>query len=321
MGYKAGTVPVDALLPTGYRQLLEAARVDVDCRQLAQIDSKDMDFAIWFELAQAVCDACADESVCGIVITHGTDTIEETAFFLAEVCRPAKPVVLTCAMRPATAISPDGPQNMLDAMSVALDGWARGVLVVASGAVHSASAVTKVHPYRTEAFSSGEVGPLAWVEEGRVRWVQQKSIVGINALGESNSVEAQLSVPCAPDALSVLLHLRKAGMPRVEWAVSRSGVNAQEVMRWLDGEHSEPVRGLILVCTGNGTFHQALVEPLRQAEQRGLLVWRSTRCTQGHIVAGLNSPDWPSATALDPVKARIALALHIARTDASMTEA
>jgi L-asparaginase len=91
----------------------------------------------------------------GIVITQGNDTLEENAWFLQQVLSTSKPVVLTCAMRPATALAPDGRQNLLDAMALVLDPMARGVLFVCAGRIHSARDVQKVHPYRLDAFSSG----------------------------------------------------------------------------------------------------------------------------------------------------------------------
>lgn len=318
VGYTAGTVPVDALLPKGANRLLESAGLEVVSRQLAQLDSKDMTYGVWFALAEAVCAACDDPAVRGVVITHGTDTIEETAYFLAEACRPVKPVVLTCAMRPATAVSPDGPQNLLDAMAVASDERAGGVVVVTAGAVHRASSVSKVHPYRIDAFSSGEQGPLAMVEEGRIRWLHQSV--------DAQPSASEGSTPCKElrggdhhpsDALRLVSQLRTGGLPRVEWVVSRTGVAPREVEQWLVDSPAEPVRGLIVVGTGNGTFHQSLAEPLKRAEAAGMVVWRTTRCTQGPIVLGSSGVDWPRVTHLDPVKARIALALCIARADFS----
>jgi L-asparaginase len=137
-----------------------------------QVDSKDMGFEVWRELALRCAHWLADTTVKGIVITHGTDTLEETAWFLQSVLAAGKPVVLTCAMRPATALAPDGPQNILDAVTVALDPLATGVVAVCAGVVHSARDVQKDHPYRLDAFSSGDAGPLGFVEENAVRWVK-----------------------------------------------------------------------------------------------------------------------------------------------------
>lgn len=316
VGYRAGEVAVDALLPPAVMALPCLAGHRIETRQVAQIDSKDMDHLTWFELADTVLSACADDSVKGIVITHGTDTIEETSFFLAQLCAPRKPVVLTCAMRPASAISPDGPQNLLDAVGVAMDARAAGVWVVTAGEVHAASHVVKVHPYRTDAFSSGEAGPVGLVEEGRVRWLHGDPRASVPVASSASSGSVESTERSAPDARLLLVELVSRGLPRVEWVVSHAGVTPAAVNAWLTTrDDAEPVRGLVLVGTGNGTFHHCLTAPLQAAEAAGVRVWRSTRCTQGQIVLGQASVNWPLATPLDPVKARIALALEIARQD------
>ena len=317
VGYRAGELPVESLVPRCVNAVDSLANVQIETRQIAQMDSKDMDHATWLVLARAVLSACADEAVTGIVITHGTDTLEETAFFLAQLCTPSKPVVLTCAMRPASALSPDGPQNVVDALCVATDGSADGVWVVVAGAVHRPTQVAKVHPYRTDAFSSGEVGPAGVVEEGNVRWFHPG---GANFFARAPSLAASRSLDrsamVAPDANALLAWLESNGLPRVEWVVSHAGVTPSSVSACLSaGCEGGPVRGLVLVCTGNGTFHQRLVKPLRHAEACGVVLRRSTRCTQGNIVVGATSVDWPLAMPLDPVKARIALSLDIARND------
>ena len=315
VGYRAGELPVESLLPSGVNDVECLADMQIETRQIAQLDSKDMDHATWFVLARAVLSACADETVEGIVITHGTDTLEETAFFLAQLCMPSKPVVLTCAMRPASALSPDGPQNMVDALCVAANPSADGVWVVVAGAVHRPTQVAKVHPYRTDAFSSGEAGPAGVVEEGNVRWLHP---AGDHSFAWAPSTAAsrqfEVSSKVVPDANALLAWLERNGLPRVEWVVSHAGVTPASVTACLSaGGEGGAVRGLVLVCTGNGTFHQCLVKPLRDAEACGVVLSRSTRCTQGNIVVGATTVDWPLALPLDPVKARIALSLDIAR--------
>ena len=126
VGYVAGQVSVADLV--GAVPVLQGLSLDVE--QVAQLDSKDMGFAVWKALAARVAFHLERPEVAGIVITHGTDTIEETAFFLQSVLRPGKPVVLTCAMRPATALVPDGPQNLSDAVAVARQA---GAFVFAGG--------------------------------------------------------------------------------------------------------------------------------------------------------------------------------------------
>ena len=174
VGYTAAQVGIETLL-AGMPGLAAGMVV---CEQVAQVDSKDMDFAVWSALAARVAHWVADEAVQAVVITHGTDTLEETAFFLHQLLRPTKPVVLTCAMRPATARTPDGPQNLLDAVAVAQDPQATGVLVVCAGTVHGAVDVQKVHTYRLDAFDSGDAGPVAYVEESRLRWLRQPEAGG-----------------------------------------------------------------------------------------------------------------------------------------------
>ena len=149
--------------------LAEAAAEAFDRESNDWVDSKDMDHAIWQRLAQRAAHHLARPDVAGVVVTHGTDTLEETAWFLHRVLAPAKPLVLTAAMRPATALGADGPQNLLDAVRVAREPGAHGAVVVLAGSVHGAPDVRKVHPYRTDAFDSGDAGALARVEEGRLR--------------------------------------------------------------------------------------------------------------------------------------------------------
>lgn len=138
----------------------------MDCEQLANVDSKDMSHALWQQLARRVAVHLQADDVAAVLITHGTDTLE-TAYFLQRVLGPHKPVVLTAAMRPATSLQADGPQNLLDAVAVARAPGAAGVLVAIAGQVFEAEGLRKVHGYRLDAFAAGESGPLALVEEGR----------------------------------------------------------------------------------------------------------------------------------------------------------
>jgi L-asparaginase len=166
VGYVAGQVSVGDLL-AGV-PVLQGVPLEVE--QVAQVDSKDMQFGLWKRLLQRLSHHLARDEVRGVVVTHGTDTLEETAFFVQTVLRPVKPVVFTCAMRPATALVPDGPQNLLDAVVLAGHDEVGGVVVVCAGLVHAAEHVAKVHTYRVDAFDSGDAGPLGCVEEGVLRW-------------------------------------------------------------------------------------------------------------------------------------------------------
>lgn len=129
VGYKAAQVGVDQLLAAIPTLALAVGDWAVAFEQVAQVDSKDMGWAQWRALAQRVQHQTSQTDVAALIITHGTDTLEETAFFLSQVLPAAvqsKPVVLTCAMRPASSLTPDGPQNVLDAVAVARSVHARG---------------------------------------------------------------------------------------------------------------------------------------------------------------------------------------------------
>jgi L-asparaginase len=282
LGYRSAEVGVDDLLhgvpvPAGLR---------VHAEQVAQIDSKDMDFAVWATLAGRCAHWLAQDEVAGIVITHGTDTMEETAFFLHSVLRPSKPVVMTGAMRPSTSTAPDGPQNLADAIAVAADPQARGVCVVFAGSVHGAPDVQKVHSYRTDAFSSGDAGPLAFVEEGRLRVLRPWP--------EADATHARIKLPMP------------AAWPRVEIVMSHAGAGRAMV----DALVKDGVAGQVVAGTRNGTIHHALEAGLLDALQHGVAVRRASRCAQGRVVP-LPADRLPAAVGLSPVKARIALMLDL----------
>ena len=168
-GYRAGALGVGALIAAvpalaGHRLESEA---------IAAIDSKDMDIATWQRLAERVAHHVARPEVAGVVITHGTDTLEETAYFLHRVLAPAKPVVLTAAMRPASSLSADGPANLLDAVTVAGTAGVSGVSVVFAGAYWGAVGLRKVHTLQTSAFAGSDCGPIARLEGGVMRTFRQ----------------------------------------------------------------------------------------------------------------------------------------------------
>jgi len=296
VGYTAAQLGVEQLL-AAVPDLAQVAGGGLLAEQVAQIDSKDMDNATWVALAQRCAHWLARDDVRALVITHGTDTLEETAWFLEQVLpRTGKPVVLTCAMRPATALLADGPQNLRDAVACAVDAQAAGVLVVAAGTVHGARAVRKLHPYRVDAFSSAELGVLGWVEEGRVRWQQR---------------------PCADSAAAWqggIAALAAAGpWPWVELVTSHAGADGRAV----DALLAQGVQGLVVAATGNGTLHHALEAALRRALQAGVPVWMGTRCAEGQLVLASEGPqgalDAPAPRPVDlpPLKARISLQLAL----------
>ena len=288
VGYRAAQIGIEALLDTALPA--SASRtLRWTCEQVAQVDSKDMDFSVWSALAQRCQHHLNDPQVGGLVITHGTDTLEETAWFLHRVLDTRKPVVLTCAMRPASAAAPDGPQNLRDAVAVATAPGACGVLVVAAGEIHSARRVQKVHPYRTHAFGSGDSGPLGWVEEGAVRLVQNwpAEQTQIALLAMKNIVNG---VP----------------WPRVEVVMNYTGAQGSTVRALVrDG-----VQGLVVAATGNGTLHHVLEAALARAVTAGVQVRVASRCPQGRMMDLTGTP-WRDADGLSPVKARVSLLLEL----------
>ena len=290
IGYTAAQVGVEQLLTAvpGLQALAGGALV---AEQVAQIDSKDMDGEVWRTLTLRCAHHLNDSEVRGVVITHGTDTLEETAWFLHEVLDAAKPVVLTCAMRPATALTPDGPQNLLDAVATVLAPGATGVLAVAAGEVHGARYVQKVHPYRVNAFSSGDAGPLGWVEESVVRWACNSPVVPVkNAVGAMNNI------------------VSAATWPWVEIVMNHAGASGRAV----DALVREGVQGLVVACTGNGTIHHDLEAALVRAQNAGVRVVRSTRCAEGQVLPKPGDA-LPASRGLSPVKARVDLMLDLLR--------
>ena len=285
VGYTAAQLGIDQLLAA----IPALKGLPLVAEQVAQIDSKDMSLQVWRDLAGRCAHWLAQDDVAGIVITHGTDTVEETAYFLHAVLAAAKPVVLTCAMRPATALVPDGPQNLVDAFAVASAPGAHGVVVVCAGAIHDARDVAKQHTYRVDAFSSGDAGPIGYVEEGRLRLLREWPAVH-------------------PEAAALLRKFTStSNWPRVEIVMNHAGASGAVVQALV----AQGVDGLVVAATGNGTLNTELEAALVKAQAGGVKVLRSTRCAQGRVLprAGDVLPD---SGGLSPVKARIALLLLLA---------
>lgn len=289
VGYRAGEL--------GVRNLLEALPAasrwgPVDTEQVAQLNSKDMSFAALTALAERIAYFVDRSDVQGVVVTHGTDTLEEAAFFLDLVCAAHKPVVLTCAMRPATALASDGPQNLMDALAVAWDVQASGVLVVCAGRVHDARGVQKIHPYQSDAFSSGEAGPVALVEEGRVR-----------------SLRPWPGRPAAENTVTETIAALKQlkAWPLVDIVMNYVGASGWVV----DALVERGVQGLVVAGTGNGTVHHELEAALQRAHDMGVAVLRASRCSNGRVIP-TSADVFEDSDGLSPAKARIAMVLNLA---------
>lgn len=285
VGYTAGQVVVAQLLAgvPSLRRRCEAGW-SIESEQVAQIDSKDMSHAVWRRLAERVQIHLNRPDVDGIVITHGTDTLEETAYLLQRVLGPSKPVVLTAAMRPASAEQPDGPQNLADAITVAGLAGARGVVAVLAGKVWLGAEVRKVHPYRPDAFDAGDAGPLGHVEESRIRLLRDWPAAG--GLG---------------------LHVLAADIwPEVQIVMSHAGADGRVV----DLLMVAGVQGLVVAATGNGTVHHDLQAALLRAQSAGVAVVRALRGGAGCIVP-TGHDLVPDAGALTAAQARVEILLRL----------
>ena len=282
VGYSAAQIGVQALVAA----VPALAEPPVETEQVAQIDSRDMSFAVWQQLGRRVAAHLARDEVGGVVITHGTDTLEETAYFLHRVLAPGKPVVLTAAMRPATSLQADGPQNLLDAVTVAREPGARGVVAVLAGEVFHAADLRKAHSYRLHAFEAGDAGLLGRVEAGRLRRFREWP--GGDGLGLA-------AIERAP-----------ASWPRVEIVLNHAGADG----RIVDALLAQGLDGLVLAGTGNGSLSAALQAAAQRALSAGVRVWRASRCAAGPVIGG-DEDGLPGAGVLSPVQARIELLLQL----------
>jgi len=254
---------------------------------LARLDSSDMDHATWHSLVDCLATQLARADVVGAVVTHGTDTLEETAYFLHRVLAPMKPVVLTAAMRPATALSADGPQNLLDAVTVARTAGARGVVAVLGGQVFSAQDLRKVHGYRLDAFSAGDAGLIAVVQAGQVRAFRDWPTA-------------------APHAAAA--HLPPAAQwPRVDIVTSHAGASGRVIGALV----ASGAAGIVIAGTGNGSVHDELAQAARLAQATGVAVVRASRCALGGVVSGGDKHALPTFGVLTTPQARIELMLDL----------
>jgi L-asparaginase len=283
LGYRAAQLGVADLVAA----VPALAALPLDAEQLAQLDSKDMDHATWQRLGRRCGELVARDDVAGVVVTHGTDTLEETALFLQRVLRADKPVVLTAAMRPATSLQADGPQNLLDAVTLAREPGAHGVLALLAGRAFAGDEVRKTHPYRLDAFDAGDAGPIALIEDGRVRRLRDWP-----------------SPPAQP--LLDRIGIDVAQWPRVDIVASHAGAGERAVRALL----AHGVDGLVVAATGNGTLHASLEAALLEAQARGVRVLVATRCSGGGLV-GAADARFASAGALTPAQARVALLLDL----------
>lgn len=292
LAYKAAQRGIDDLLEVALGHQPNWPKALLDCQfdseQVAQLDSKDMDFETWIHLAQRCEHWLSKSDVAGLVITHGTDTLEETAYFLSQVLSSAKPIVLTCAMRPANFKDADGPQNLRDALLVASTPNRLGVCLVAAGEIHHSQYVQKVHPTRLNAFDSGETGLAGRVHNDQIQWLDTFNIP---------KTSAKLSVPQLPP---------EAQWPWVEIVMNHVNASTQHI----DALVQAGVKGLVVAGTGNGSVSTKLKASLELAQKAGVEVRLATRCNQGSVVPTENHI-FDATGGLSPVKTRVALLLDM----------
>ncbi|MBI5717059.1 MAG: asparaginase [Burkholderiales bacterium] len=285
VGYRAGQLGAEALV-AAVPALGGRSGLTVEAETLAQLDSCDMDHGTWLALREHAQAVLARPEVAGLVVTHGTDTLEETAYFLHRTLAVAKPVVFTAAMRPATALSADGPQNLLDAVLLAATPGARGVLVAFAGKVFGAADLRKVHGYRVEAFDAGDAGAIGVMADG--------SLQRFRAWPDMPAHAASAALPPA------------TAWPVVDIVTSHAGARGAVI----DALVAAGARGIVVAGTGNGSVHRNLVEAARRAEAAGVVVRRASRCQLGGVV-GARPDSLPTAGMRTAPQARIELMLDL----------
>jgi L-asparaginase len=261
---------------------------EFDGREIAAIGSQDIGWREWDALHGAIGEALEDDAIDGVIVTHGTDTAEETAFLLDLTLSAGKPVVLVGAMRPADAVGSDGMRNLANAVRVASDPGAagRGVLVVMSDQVFAANDVRKAATGGTEAFRGFPRGPIANVTPGSLDWFGPPDRVGAAARF------------AWPDAL-----------PQVAILTAYAGMDGREVGCALSGG----TRGIVLAGVGQGNAPTHVIAALAEA---GVPVVRSSRVDQGSVDRNLEVDDetlgFVAARGLGPAKSRILLQVLLA---------
>ena len=282
------------------RQLL--ARIP-EVVQIAEVDevpfrklpSHALTSTDWLQLAEVISDTLANESLSGAVITHGTNNLEETAYFLHLVVNSDKPVVLTGSMRPPSGLSPDGDLNLLNAIRVAASTSARerGVLVVLNDTIHSARDVTKSSTMRVETFQDRELGPLGFADP-------DGNVVFYHDVVRRHTASSDFAIG------------RVDALPRVDIVLSYVG--ADEVM--IDAAVAHGARGIVCAAYGAGYLSPAQETALEAASQAGVAVCIASRVGSGRVVLspGLRKRGFIAAGNLPPWKARLLLSLALTRT-------
>ncbi|MCO5340821.1 asparaginase [Delftia tsuruhatensis] len=290
--YTAAKVPVDKLL-AGLPELSNIANVSGE--QVFQIASESFTNKELLTLARRVNELAKQPGVDGIVVTHGTDTLEETGYFLNLVVPTDKPIVMVGSMRPGTAISADGALNLLGAVATAAskDSAGKGVLVSMNDNIDSARDVAKLTNIKTNAFSS-QWGPLGMVVEGKTYWF--RAPVKRHTRGSEFNIEQITDLP----AVDIVYGYGNVPATAID-ALGKAGVKA-----------------IVHAGTGNGSVADRIVPKLNELRQKGVIVVRSSRVPAGFVLRNAEQPDdkydWVVAHDLNPQKARLLAAVALTKT-------
>jgi len=289
-GYTSGQVGVQQLL-AAVPQAKKLANLKGE--QISNIGSQDMNDEVWLKLAKRINELVAQRDVAGVVITHGTDTIEETAYFLNLVVKSTKPVVLTAAMRPSTALSADGPLNFYNAVAVAAnkDAAGRGVLVVVNDWIHGAASLTKTSTTAVQTFLSPVRGLIGTVAYGDADFY--RGPVGRNTTKSEFSIDGVTS------------------LPRVDILMAYENMDG----KLIDAAVAAGARGIVIAGVGNGNMTKPALDTLAKHAKNGIACVRASRVATGHVGRNVEVEDDKlgliASMDLNPQKARVLLRLAL----------
>ena len=290
-GYTSGQVTIDAML----NAVPDAKKMaNLKGEQISNVGSQDMSFEIMIKLANRINELTKSGEADGIVITHGTDTMEETAYFLNLVVKTDKPVVLVGSMRPSTAMSADGPLNLYNAIAVAADPEAKnhGVMLVMNDWIHSAQSLVKVSTQAVQTFMSPMRGIMGTSNYGKNEFYR----VPHKKFGN----KSEFSVDGIKE------------MPRVEIIYGCVDMDGEMI----DAAVKAKAKGIVIAGVGNGNMTKAALEAVKRANKKGVMVVRSTRVGTGDVGRDVEIKDDEYGTTasleLNPQKSRILLATALA---------
>jgi len=291
-GYNPGEIGVQILI-NAVPEMKQYANVSGE--QVANIGSFAMTHEVWLKMANRINELLASPSVDGIVITHGTDTLEETAYFLNLVVKSEKPVVIVGSMRPATAISADGPVNLLNAVRLAASPKARskGVLVAMNDQINGAREVTKTNTTHVETFKSWELGCLGYIQNGEPYFYREST--------RKHTYMSDFDVSGLKE------------LPYVE--ILYGHVNGDKNL--VNALMVNDVKGIVNAGMGHGSIFPATRDALAEAVKKGIVVVKSSRVGNGMVtrVADDDKYGFIAADTLNPQKARILLMLALTKTN------